>query len=619
MDAPYCTAPFTSFVVDPNKNVRPCCTYDGSLGNLERQSLSNILNSREWSEVKDQIALGETPAGCVNCDVREKATGWSVRTCHYDPLKARSQDWRTALTQIEINSSNVCNLACTHCTSQFSSKWLQLHDTFGNEVAHHHVTWELHVHPPDPDNIVKQLAAQDLAHLEEIRFKGGEPMLNRDVPAVLQHLHDRGLLQNVLVHFVSNGSIVNEKVQALLAHARAVSMCISVDGTGAVQDYIRRGPSDIARIERFIAAFSALPRARFLLSISVMAYNIFSLDQITAWWEGFRCGDPLRFERLAFHLLVVEPPYLSVNVLRDRTRQTLVRKYRALTDADYSAVITTLEQPFAGVEVHNKFVTYTRDMDRAWKTDVLQVVPELVPEMILLEPPGFAAAAWERTRGTMSRSATGLAGGWQRLRRAISGHASTWASRATARSIPSGAATSIAPSHAGTLQEGLSLSQAGRHDAALRRYDRSRGEASAESRTGMWEVRLHRAIVLGRMEQWEQSLQEFNHLVQSSPATTLEVVERSRAAGQGRVLAAISPSMAGETGFVQAPSFGLLIEGLAYLALDRHQEAVARLDEALARDPEFALAKVARRAMPVAGPGETERGSSPGRNRATAW
>jgi radical SAM protein with 4Fe4S-binding SPASM domain len=593
---PYCTAPFTSFVVDPNKNVRPCCTFDGSLGNVERQSLRDVLSGQEWSEVKRQITNGETPAGCVNCYVREQATGWSVRTCHYDPERARSTNWRTALTQIEINSTNVCNLACTHCTSQFSSKWLQLNDKFGKEIAHHHVTWELHVHPPDPDNIVKQLATQDLDHLDEIRFKGGEPMLNRDVPAVLRHLRDRGLLQNVLVHFVSNGSTVNDDVLELLRGARAVSMCISVDGTGAVQDYIRRGPSDIARIERFIAAFSSLPRIRFLLSISVMAYNIFSLDRITDWWEGFRRTDADRFERLEFHLLVVEPPYLSVSVLNDRTRRTLVQKYRARSDADYSSVIFTLEQPFAGIDVHNKFVTYTHDMDRVWKTDVLHVVPELAPEMVLLQPRGPAATAWERARTALSRSAGGVTGAWRNMRTAVSKPAPV-----TAPPTPSSswASSPAAPSAANTLKEGLSLSQDGQYEAALRLYERSLGTAPAGSPAATWEIRLHRAIVLGRMEQWDRSLQELNQLVCASPATTLQVVERSRTAGSATVLAAISPSLAKETGFVQTPSFGLLIEGLAYQALDQPQEAAARMDKALELDPEFALAKVARRAVPL--------------------
>src|SRR5262245_4508685 len=127
-DKAYCTAPFTSLIVDPNKNVRPCCTFEGSLGNLERDSLSDILNGPGWTEVKRQIANGETPQGCAACYEREKATGWSVRLCHYDPEKAKTDRWRHAITQMEINSTNVCNLACMHCSEEFSSRWIPLNE-----------------------------------------------------------------------------------------------------------------------------------------------------------------------------------------------------------------------------------------------------------------------------------------------------------------------------------------------------------------------------------------------------------------------------------------------------------------------------------------------------------
>jgi hypothetical protein len=28
---PYCTAPFTELLIDPNKDVRPCCSFDGQI------------------------------------------------------------------------------------------------------------------------------------------------------------------------------------------------------------------------------------------------------------------------------------------------------------------------------------------------------------------------------------------------------------------------------------------------------------------------------------------------------------------------------------------------------------------------------------------------------------
>jgi radical SAM protein with 4Fe4S-binding SPASM domain len=556
----YCTAPFTSLVVDPNKNVRPCCTFEGSLGNLERDSLSDILSGPQWTEVRHQIANGETPKGCAACYEREKATGWSVRLCHYDPEQAQTDQWRHAITQMEINSTNVCNLACTHCSEEFSSRWVPLNEKLGRDMSHRNLMIGQRTYSPNPENMVQQLSRLDLTTLEQVRFKGGEPMLNHDVPAVLEHLLERGLLKNVTVLMVTNGSTVNEKVLSLLRNARHVDMCISVDGTGAVQDYIRRGPSGIPRIERFIAAVEqSLPRLRFLTSVSVMAYNVFSLDRIAEWWNGFRATRPDLFPPLAFGLHVVDPPYLSVNVLQDSTREQLAAKYRRLSNADYSCVLQSLAQPFSGVALHNEFVRFTRDMDKVWNSDVLQAVPELAAEMALLP----ATTPQERT--------------WVRI-------------------------SPDAASEADVLRQGLSLSEAGMHADALQLYD-GYLEATRKPIATTWEICLHRAIVLGRLGEWDRSHEALYGLASVAPERTLEAMQRMlehRDAPGRAVLSGISQHLGTQTGFVESPSFPLLMEGLAYRALDNHPEAIASVGRALSLDPEFALAKVAKREISAA-------------------
>jgi hypothetical protein len=514
------------------------------------------MNGARWNEVKAQIARGETPNGCINCLEREQATGWSVRKAQFDARATGNDSWSKGLTQLEIASSNLCNLACTHCSSTFSSRWTELNVKFGKGLEFHHAGAAKGKQAPNPRNLVRQIADQDLSHLEMVRFKGGEPMLNRDVTAVLRHLLERGVLQNVSADFVSNGSIVNKQVLDLLHHARHVTMCVSVDGLGALQEYIRRGPSEIARIETFLDTFSALERITFTLNVSVMAYNVFSLDRITGWWNTLSLKYPGKFSPIEYSLHVVDPARLSVNVLQDSTREQLIRKYRHASGADYSCVIQALQQPFGGAALHNDFVSYTREMDRLWNSDVLQVVPELGPEMELLDMSAKRTSKWSLSF------------------------------------------TPAVESTDETVKEGMSLIRAGKYEQSLRLYDRYL-EAGSRRLERTWEVRLCRAIVLGKMEKWEQSLAEFEALVSLSPERTLQALEQSEKTGQGSFLGAFSVNLAQETGFARAPLFSLLMEGLAYRALRDNVKAAARLDEALELDPEFTLAKVAKRAMRV--------------------
>lgn len=388
---PFCTAFHTSVVVDPDKGVRPCCTFEGHLGNLKDDSLAGVLEGPAWKAAVAQVEAGEVPQGCLKCMERERKTGWSVRTVYMKESRSiRDGSWRKGLTELEINSSSVCNLACTHCNVDFSSRWVkQVKDLQELGVPHaRHLGSE--IHKPDPAAMRAHLEGLDLRHLQVARFKGGEPMLNDDVPVVLRYLDEIGVLRKVNVNVISNGSLVNSEVKELLAKAESVSMCISVDGVGDVQQYIRKGPSEIERIERFIESFAELPRLTFGMSCSVMAYNVFQLDRIADWWNAHASRWPEKFFVHRFSLHVVEPRLLSVEVLQDDTRSALHAKYERLSNADYRSVLQALEQPWAGAKLHDEFVAYTRGMDELHGQDAAVVIPELAHELVPLRPVGAA-------------------------------------------------------------------------------------------------------------------------------------------------------------------------------------------------------------------------------------
>jgi MoaA/NifB/PqqE/SkfB family radical SAM enzyme len=389
---PFCTAFHTSAVVDPDKGVRPCCTFDGHLGNLKDESLAGVLDGAAWKAMQAEVEQGKVPKGCVKCMERERLTGWSVRTTYMQESRSiRDGSWRKGLTELEINSSNICNLSCTHCNVDFSSRWVkQVHALEERGVPHgRHLSRQ--IHEPDPEAMRAHLEGLDLRHLQIVRFKGGEPMLNKDVPVVLRYLDEIGVLRKIVVNVISNGSLVNAEVRDLLARAGTASMCVSVDGVAGVQEYIRRGPSEIGRIERFFESFAGLPNVYLSMSCSIMAYNVFHLDRIADWWNGHNLRWPARFRRQRFRLHVVEPPLLSVSVLQDDTRRALREKYARLDNADYESVLQALEQPWAGARLHDQFVAYTRGMDELYGAKARDLIPELAHELVLLEPDRVAS------------------------------------------------------------------------------------------------------------------------------------------------------------------------------------------------------------------------------------
>ncbi len=382
---PLCYAPFTSFLVDTNKGVRPCCAWqDDYFGNLEKNSLTEILNGPAWKNVQRQMMEGEWPKGCLGCKKIESYSGTSVRCGFTETAKKYLPDGKLDLIEVEINSTNQCNLACIHCSSRFSSSWIRFEamlekEKFGirseNTEPHYQENEQLLL-----DNI-RQI---DFRAVRLIRFKGGEPFLNKEVKPLLFYLKDKGYLKHLQVEFFTNGTVIDKDYLEILKECRQLFITISVDGTGDLQEYIRYGKSAISRIELFIKTFSILPNVYFSPLISIMVYNVFQLKDIAAWWQTIHSTYPNKtLKTPRFDSFVVFPEYLSVNVLSDKTREDLLQKYEMTGDGIYEPVLQALKIPWAGADWHRKFVQFTKLMDDYRKTDVKALVPELEKELII--------------------------------------------------------------------------------------------------------------------------------------------------------------------------------------------------------------------------------------------
>jgi uncharacterized Fe-S cluster-containing radical SAM superfamily protein len=386
---PLCSAAHTAVLIDVDKGIRPCCAYEGnhlpnspSVARLGERRLADILATPPWTTVRDQLAAGQVPKGCVACLERERVGGWSQRLVLE---KRRSPHWQRGITYLELSSSNLCNLQCRHCGPLFSSRWAAHEQRLGRAGAP--------VVPPDGELLLHNLRSIDLQHLEYVVVKGGEPMLNSDFAVLLDHLEAIGVFGNVVVDMVTNGTVLDRALLDRLARCRALRVCLSIDGHGPVQTYVRHGPSALERIEAVLAAYAAMPNVTLTRNTSVMVYNVFCLDRIDAWWDGLAQRHPGRYLTPEYGLFVLWPEELALACLQDHTRQALVGKYTRLDARRYAPVVRMLQQPFAGAARHDAFVAWTRRLDRELGCSVLDAVPELAAEMYWLEPDGAAARA----------------------------------------------------------------------------------------------------------------------------------------------------------------------------------------------------------------------------------
>jgi sulfatase maturation enzyme AslB (radical SAM superfamily) len=157
--------------------------------------------------------------------------------------------------QIKLSTSNLCNGQCVTCNSTWSSAWAQLE---GKSTQYRGL---------DMDAVDFDINWADIVSLS---FVGGEPLLEKKNFRVLEKLIALDNT-NCFVSLVTNGSVALTKHQiAVLEHFDKLNICLSIDGTKGVFEYMRF-PLQWDQLKRNIAMFKTLTKN---LSVSCMISNL---------------------------------------------------------------------------------------------------------------------------------------------------------------------------------------------------------------------------------------------------------------------------------------------------------------------------------------------------------
>ena len=410
MSTQICSAPFTGILIDTDKSIKPCCAYgdhnafvpapaatvlenNNDFGVMsDSYRLKDIVESKQRKRIQDITRNNEIPIGCGTCERRYQRTGqsqkekWVLSPEDSNGSGKLYPGWQDNITSLELNNSNTCNLSCAPCNSFFSSSWLKYEEMLSFDDSRH-----LKRPPTLPFNLVPHLKEIDLTHLKVLTIKGGEPFMNPELLPVLQYFSEINVLQNLIVNFVTNGTILGkeiEKVKLLLKKAEKVVITLSVDGLGDVGTYIRYSPQKFAKtsnIESFIQSFSDHKNIRWSLFPSIQVYNIFSLYKVVEWWDSMVIKFEIKYNYIELNHFIMGPNYLSVGALQPNTIKKIIQFYEDLFDSRYNNLISSLKKfPYLGDEAHNRMVKYTLEMDKIKKQNVLESIPELEDEMVYI-------------------------------------------------------------------------------------------------------------------------------------------------------------------------------------------------------------------------------------------
>ena len=269
-----CLAPWTHTYLSPQTERRMCCAsrepaqnfrqyIDTAAGTGEYRpiTLEQHWNGDHMRSVRRRMLAGETLPECDVCN--SQLLNISVYRDYFGHLFGHKLDEVYASTDAvgattmqpvswDYRFSNLCNFKCRTCGDMLSSAWES------EQRQHNMINWH------NPKNnwmqpaVRKKISAfQDSQietefaeaveqhRVEEVYWVGGEPLMYEQHWRYMQRIIELGDGGRVYARYNTNLSRVDYRgidlYRDILDHVRDWQICASIDGTGAVGEYIRTG------------------------------------------------------------------------------------------------------------------------------------------------------------------------------------------------------------------------------------------------------------------------------------------------------------------------------------------------------------------------------------------
>ena len=269
-----CMAPWVHTYLSPQTERRMCCASREPAQNFEQYidtaagsgkyipiTLDEHWNSPHMMSVRSRMMSGETLPECEVCN--DKLLNTDVyRTYFWQLFKHKYPDiWETTDTagrttmqpvSWDYRFSNLCNFKCRTCGDMLSSSWES------EQRQHNMIDWSNSKNSwmrpevrktisafQDSEIEAEFAAAVEQHRVEEVYWVGGEPLMYEQHWRYMKRIVELGDGPKVYARYNTNLSRVDYRgvnlYRDILSGLRDWQICASLDGTGAIGEYIRTG------------------------------------------------------------------------------------------------------------------------------------------------------------------------------------------------------------------------------------------------------------------------------------------------------------------------------------------------------------------------------------------
>jgi sulfatase maturation enzyme AslB (radical SAM superfamily) len=271
-------------------NVRPCCNTHKALIPQDQYKhikvdVQSILKhpTREYYQKWFKENPSHLHPSCINCTNLEKAMVDSPRTV----INRQSKDDKTDFDflRLDLDLSNVCNLACVFCNGNTSSLIETVSAKYQKAELPEH--WNTYIDKQPKNADITNLTADILRNykVKSIHIKGGEPLLIENWKPIEKVLDEIDCSQLEL-QITTNGTVMNDEIIRRLSKTKQARIRISTDGIHKNYEFIR-WPHTWKKMEENLD-FIFSHRSKVLdvkISLLVNLYNFEYLPQIEEFFH----------------------------------------------------------------------------------------------------------------------------------------------------------------------------------------------------------------------------------------------------------------------------------------------------------------------------------------------
>lgn len=343
-DPAFCVLPF--YGIEHPQNVACCLMTRNS--NLEK--------------VKQDMLASIRPTECQHCWIAEDSGIKSDRLIKNETLDFytkkdlinlynESKSGNSKIIHYKIDTSTTCNATCVTCSGKFSSAWADLERKNLSVIVS-----KKEINNQEADQLV------DYKSAVAISFRGGEPLLSDTNFYILEKLLEHGNDQ-CFISFVTNGSIaIPQKHRELLTKFKNMNFSFSIDGIGAVFEYMRY-PLKWQKIQEninFCKDHGILVSSNYTVS----NINIMYHEQTTQWFKD---------NKIPYRIALVEYP----SHFRPAALSKDIKEKIKSTVPELSAILTHTSQDDQDFEQMKQVIA----QQDSWKKIQIQ---DFLPEFVRL-------------------------------------------------------------------------------------------------------------------------------------------------------------------------------------------------------------------------------------------